>query len=153
MIDWGKNGCGPASEGLVRVTIKNQLPEIATVTGAMEDFARSRDLPEAIRWRFHLALEELLRNVISHAYPDKAEHAIEVTLDCDDTHMTAAITDDGIPFNPLNIAAPELSEALEERVVGGLGIHLARNVVDTLTYEWRDSRNVVTLVSELGVPQ
>lgn len=153
MIDWGEDGRGPASEGLVRITITNQLPEITTVIGALEDFARSRDLPEATRWRFHLALEELLRNVISHAYPDKVEHAIEITLECNNTHMTAAITDDGIPFNPLNVAVPELSEALEERVVGGLGIHLVRNVVDTLTYEWRDSRNVVTVTSALGMPQ
>lgn len=153
MIDWGEDGRGPASEGLVRITIKNQLPEIATVTSAMENFARSRDLPEAISWRFHLALEELLRNVISHAYPDSAEHDIEVTLDCDAAHMTATITDDGIPFNPLNIAAPNLSDALDDREVGGLGIHLARNVVDTLTYEWRDSRNVVTVVSALGAPK
>lgn len=153
MIDWGEDGRGPASEGMVQITIKNQLPEIATVTGAMEDFARSRDLSEAIRWRFHLALEELLRNVIKHAYPDREEHDIEVTLDCNDTHMTATITDDGIPFNPLNVAAPELSEALEEREVGGLGIHLARSVVDTLTHEWRDGRNVVTVASALGMPQ
>lgn len=149
MTDWGEDGRETASQGLVRVSIKNRLPEIVTVTEALEDFAHSCNLPEAIQWRFQLAIEELLRNVIAHAYPDSSDHEIGITLACDGVALTATIADDGIPFNPLNAAPPDLSEVLEDREVGGLGIHLARSVVETLTYAWQDGKNVVTVSSKL----
>jgi anti-sigma regulatory factor (Ser/Thr protein kinase) len=132
-----------------RITVRNSYTEIAAVTDALEAFARAQSLPDTLIWRFHLALEELLRNVIAHAYPDSAEHHIDVTIEYDGTYLTATVADDGIPFNPLNTAPPSLSGALDEREIGGVGIHLARNIVDTLGYEWQAGRNVVTVRSRL----
>ncbi len=132
-----------------RITVRNRYPDIATVTGVLERFAMAQSLPETVIWRFHLALEELLRNVIAHAYPDRAEHEIDVTIEYDGTHLTATVVDDGVPFNPLNTMPPNVSDALEDRKIGGLGIHLARNIVDTLGYEWQEGKNVVTVRSRL----
>ncbi|NKB56541.1 MAG: ATP-binding protein [Alphaproteobacteria bacterium] len=142
-----EGGFAPARE--TRVVIANQLSEIADVTDALDIFARTHSLPETITWRVHLALEELLRNVIAHAYPDSAEHEIEVTIKRDDVDLIATIVDDGIPFNPLNANPPDLSEALDDREVGGLGIHLARSVVDTISYEWQAGKNVMIVQSKL----
>jgi len=125
-----------------RLTVRNELAEIATVTDALELFARAQALPETVVWRFHLALEELLRNIIAHAYPDRTDHEIGVTIECDGMQLTVTIADDGIPFNPLNAKPPDLSHTLEDREVGGLGIHLARNVVETLAYAWVAGKNV-----------
>ena len=66
--------------------------------------------------------------------------------------ITATITDDGIPFNPLHAESPDLSEALDDREIGGLGIHLARKVVEEIDYAWEDGKNVVTLRSQLDPP-
>lgn len=140
---------GYAQTAAQRLAVRNELPEIATVTDALEAFARAQALPDAIVWRFHLALEELLRNIIAHAYPDRLEHDIEITIDCDGTSLKVTISDDGVPFNPLNAQPPDLSAALDDREIGGLGIHLARNVVETLHYAWLSGRNVVTLESTL----
>ena len=132
-----------------RITIANRLQEIATVTDALETFAHANGVSDEIVWRFHLALEELIRNVITHAYPDKEVHQIQVRFECGETWMAATVSDDGVPFNPLNAQAPDLSRALEDREIGGLGIHLARNVIDRVGYAWEAGRNVVTLQSPL----
>ena len=114
--------------------IHNRLSEIATITDALEAFAAANRISETITWRFQLALEELIRNVIAHGYTDDGAHEIEVSFLCQSETLTAVVRDDGIPFNPVHIDAPDLSEALDDREIGGLGIHLARNVVEELDY-------------------
>lgn len=145
---------GEPNDGLLpaatkQISVQNRYSEIATVTGALDCFATAQSLPENVTWRFHLALEELLRNVIAHAYPDSGEHEIDVTIEYDGVNVTAVISDDGVPFNPLNAKPPNLEDALEDREIGGLGIHLARNIVDSLCYAWQDGKNVVTVQSRL----
>lgn len=149
MSDGGDTEGGLAAAKKLNISIANSLPEIATVTDALDQFTQTLGLPETVTWRVHLALEELLRNVITHAFSDNTEHAIEVDITCTDYHLIATIIDDGIPFNPLNAKPPDLSDALEDREVGGLGVHLARNVVDAIDYEWRMEKNIVTVRTKL----
>jgi anti-sigma regulatory factor (Ser/Thr protein kinase) len=63
--------------------------------------------------------------------------------------LIVTITDDGVPFNPLSMAAPRTDLALEDREIGGMGIHLVRNLVDDVSYHRRIDRNVLTLMSHL----
>lgn len=142
MVEQNRNSSVGMGSHLV---VRNNLSEIATVTEALEAFSRASNVPDAVIWRIQLALEELLRNIISHAYPDRDEHQIEIAFDREESHVTAKISDDGIPFNPLNAPPPDLDAALEERSIGGIGIHLARNVVDDFAYAWDGGRNVVTI--------
>ena len=60
------------------------------------------------------------------------------------------VADDGIPFNPLSIAPPDTGLSVEDRRIGGLGIHLVRNIMDEVTYNRRTDRNVVILVKYLS---
>lgn len=142
----------PQRAAVHRLTIQNRLAEIATVTDALDTFAEANSVPETITWRFQLALEELLRNIVAHAYADSQMHEIEIQFQCNGSTFIATVIDDGIPFNPLNADPPDLSEALDEREIGGLGIHLARNVVEEMVYAWDTGKNVVTLQSAIEVP-
>jgi anti-sigma regulatory factor (Ser/Thr protein kinase) len=63
--------------------------------------------------------------------------------------LIVTITDDGAPFNPLSLATPRTDQALEDREIGGMGIHLVRNLIDDVTYHRRIDRNVLTLMSHL----
>lgn len=139
------------TEPVQHLTIENRLSELATVTDTLERFAVENGVPDTLTWRFQLALEELLRNIVSHAYADNDTHAIELIFRCVDSAFEVIVLDDGAPFNPLNSEAPDLSDALEDRDIGGLGIHLARNVVDEMDYAWEDGKNVVTLRSSKEV--
>jgi len=84
------------------------------------------------------------------AYRDNREHNIEVRMAAlVGKRLTVTITDDGVPFNPLSVEAPDTDLSLEDREVGGLGIHLVRNLVDDVSYHRRIGKNVLTLMSHL----
>jgi sigma-B regulation protein RsbU (phosphoserine phosphatase) len=93
--------------------------------------------------------DELLSNIISYAYQDDLEHDIEIKWELSGDRLTMMITDDGIPFNPFGSEAPDTSLSLEERDVGGLGVHLVKSVMDKVSYQRRIDKNVVTLTKRI----
>jgi anti-sigma regulatory factor (Ser/Thr protein kinase) len=97
-----------------------------------------------------LAFDDLLNNVISYAFRDEDEHEIDIRAELAGKRLTVTISDDGIPFNPLGIRAPDTSLSLEAREVGGLGIHLVRNMVDEISYQRRVDKNVLSVVMHLA---
>src|SRR5229473_1090291 len=86
-------------------------------------------------------LGQLVTNVISYGYEDTQEHEIILRLSLADGEMTAEIEDDGRPFNPLEVAEPDLDIPLEERQVGGLGIFMVRKFMTDLAYQRHDGKN------------
>ena len=76
--------------------------------------------------------------------------SIEVEGEVRDAWVIFTITDDGIPFNPLTVAPPDLSRMLHEREIGGLGIHLVRSMFDEVSYHRNVGRNVLTVKKRLA---
>ena len=95
--------------------------------------------------RLNLALEEVITNIISYAFPDEEEHTILLRLAIVDQDMIAEVEDDGYPFNPLAVPDPEIDLPLEDRPIGGLGILLTKKMVDHIEYEHQDGKNVVRM--------
>jgi anti-sigma regulatory factor (Ser/Thr protein kinase) len=93
----------------------------------------------------NLALDELFTNIISYGFDDQSEHIIQVLISADNNLLTVVLEDDGIPFNPVDRLSPELPCDLEECKVGGLGIHLVKNLVDEVAYRRSGDKNVLTL--------
>ena len=112
---------------------------------AMHRFCEENRLHEDVVFALDLCLEELVTNVIFYGYNDKNEHWIEVTLDLQDNFVHVQIRDDGIPFDPTQSPEPDLDLPLEERKIGGLGIHLVKNYVDSIGYKRDGSFNITTL--------
>jgi anti-sigma regulatory factor (Ser/Thr protein kinase) len=129
----------------LRVRFRNDLGELARAFKVVERFADERALPQAVISRIHLALDEVLTNVISYAYDDAGVHEIEVRLEVEDADVVVEVTDDGRPFDPLSVAATEVDRPLAERPIGGLGLHLVRRVMDRVEYRRDDGRNVLTM--------
>ena len=102
-------------------------------------------LPATMATRIELVLEEVLVNLISYAYPDDQPGWIEVSCVRTPDRFVLRIIDSGRPFDPLGIAPPDLTLGVEEREIGGLGIHLVRQLTDRAEYERRGAENVVTL--------
>lgn len=85
--------------------------------------------------RLELALEEVLTNIIRHAYPSGGGD-VRVELDLqDDGSLRLLVEDSGIPFDMTAVKAPDLASPLDDRVVGGLGIHLVKSISDSVTYQ------------------
>jgi len=98
----------------------------------------------------HLALEEVVTNVINHGYVDGQPHTFTVELAAEARRVTAIVTDDAPAYDPLARAEVDVSQPIEERAIGGLGVHLVKKLMDSARYERRDGRNILTLVRTLG---
>lgn len=93
-----------------------------------------------------LCIEELVTNALKYGSKQDKPVSISINLAFGDDHIQLIIEDDSHPFNPLTEApAPNLTEKLEDRTVGGLGIYLLKNMTKTMDYQYRDQKNVLTI--------
>jgi sigma-B regulation protein RsbU (phosphoserine phosphatase) len=141
-----------AKRHVLDLTIKNELGEIARVNESFNVFAEEHEVEASTRRQMNLVFDELLNNVISYAYEDDEEHEIDIRIELLSDRLAVTITDDGIPFNPFQGSPPDTSLSIEEREVGGLGIHLVQNVMDEVSYSRRTNENVVILAKHLKAP-
>jgi serine/threonine-protein kinase RsbW len=126
--------------------LANDLAEIPRLAETVEAFFEEHGLPPKLAFNFNLALDELLTNVISYAFEPGTAHEIAVRLAVAGGQVTAELEDDGPAFDPLTQApAPVLDGDLDDRPVGGLGIHFVKTMMDSVRYERRDGRNRLTL--------
>ncbi len=128
--------------------VKPDREELNGIAAAVEAFSIDEDWSPDLLFRVNLVIEELVLNIMDYGYDDDgAEHEIEISLKSDHESVTIDITDEGRAFDPLNDAPePDVTTPLEERAVGGLGVYLARTMMDELTYRRENRRNHLTLV-------
>jgi sigma-B regulation protein RsbU (phosphoserine phosphatase) len=127
------------------VTIKNRLTEIEKVIQRFNAFSDEQGLDVKIRREIKMVFDEMLNNIISYAFRQDKEHEIEIKIELTTNRLTMIISDDGVPFNPFGIKAPDIDLPLDQRKIGGLGLHLVRNVMDEVSYQRKIEKNVVTL--------
>ncbi len=109
-------------------------------------------IPERETDQLLIAADEVFSNIAEYAYPDGGG-TVEVQLaqNADGTEITMTFSDRGIPFDPLKAEAPDISAPPENRKVGGLGIHIVRNLMDGIVYRRTDDgRNLLTLTKCLA---
>ena len=143
---------GIQDEGLIHrfsMKVKNEFREIERVYTEFNTFADKNSIPAKISRKINLAFDELINNIISYAYQDEEEHEIKVLSILANDILTIVIEDDGMPFNPFQQEQPDTQLPAEERDIGGLGIHLVRNLMDSFTYHRQIKKNVVTLKKKI----
>ena len=127
--------------------IETKPEQLERVFAAVEETGQQESWPSDLVFRVNLVLEELILNIINHGH-DEGLHEIELTLTSEADAVTIEISDDGRPFDPVtDVPTPDVSAPLEERPIGGLGIHLVRTMMDELDYRRESGRNHLTLVS------
>jgi serine phosphatase RsbU (regulator of sigma subunit)/anti-sigma regulatory factor (Ser/Thr protein kinase) len=134
----------------LKITLKNELSELARLHQALTEFGQCHGLAPKVVHDLMLALEEILTNIIAHGYTDDREHEITVHLSAQPGEVRVEVEDDGQPFNPLEAPEPDTAQSLEERAIGGLGIHLVRNLMDGLDYQRREGKNQLLMRKNLG---
>jgi serine/threonine-protein kinase RsbW len=127
----------PAVETL---SVPGTLPGVRQAAQAFEQFGRTHGLPSDPAWRFLLALDEILSNIVRHGLAGRRA-AIDLTFSIDDEGVAVEIVDAAEAFNPLIVPAPDISSSLDDRQPGGLGIALVRQLMDDTVYERRNDRN------------
>ena len=116
------------------------------VDGLVAAFVNEQGIGADDAARILILLEELLTNLMKYGYPDRAEPGrAEIVLALNGSQLEIEFIDDGCAFDPLTGPLPNLEEPLEERPVGGLGLHLLRSLADGVRYERRNNKNVIRL--------
>ena len=124
------------------------MDELERITAIVEDLGEQDDWPPDLIFKVNLVLDELSVNIVN--YGGEASE-IEVCLAADAEEVRVEISDDGRPFDPLTDAIePDLDAPLEDRPIGGLGIHLVREMMDELHYSREDGKNRLAMVKRKG---
>jgi len=129
--------------------LKNDVEEIGRMVQEVAAWCHRLALPEDSEFEIDLVLDELVSNVIRHGLKDSKEHFIDVNVSCDGHDLILQVEDDGVPFNPLDSPTPDINKPIEERGIGGLGIHLVRQIMDQLSYERRGGKNYIFVRKKL----
>ena len=131
------------------IKLRNDLLELQRLNQAVTEFTEQQSLASELVFRVNLVLEEIITNVISYAYADESEHEIFVRLSWKEPDMKIQVEDDGRPFDPLKAPPPEIAKPLDERQVGGLGIHLVRQMMDEVEYRRENGKNRLILKTKI----
>lgn len=136
-------------ETCLSLVLRNDLSELKRMSEAVSAWCRDNGLSSAAEFHINLALDEIVSNVIRYGWKDSDEHHLDVRLVVLNGEATLEIEDDAAPFNPLEAPAPDLDRHVDERPVGGLGIHLVRQVMDGLGYQRLDGKNQLVLKKKI----
>ena len=121
--------------------------ELERINAAIEEFGEREDWPPKLLFRVNLVLEEFGLNVMTHGQRAGARKLEVIVTSAADT-ITIEIVDDGPRFDPLEDAPlPDLEASLDERPVGGLGIHLVRTMMEEVSYRYDGGKNRLTLIT------
>jgi PAS domain S-box-containing protein len=131
------------------IEIKNKIEEVIVVNDRFSAFAERLGLPEGLDIKMSIVFDELLTNVINYAFEDNEEHIIHLEFKKAGNNLIITIEDDGVPFNPFHESPPDTSLSIEERKIGGLGIHLVKNLMDEFGYLRHANMNIVTLTKKI----
>lgn len=132
------------------ITLHNRISELERLGRVVATFGEEHHLPDKVLYAVNLALDEIVTNIISYGYDDQADHQILLRLSLQGKELTAEVEDDGKPFNPLEAPEPDLGQPLEERKVGGLGIHLIRNMMDGMDYRRQSGKNLLVMKKKVS---
>ena len=137
---------------MTALRLRNQIEELGRLEAWLREFSEHHGVDERDFLTLNLVLEELFANVVRHGHDDDDEHEVEIRLSVVDLDVHIEVEDDGREFNPLEVAPPDLDVPIQERAVGGLGIHLVRSFVDHMDHRRSDGKNIVRLVKKLRAP-
>jgi serine/threonine-protein kinase RsbW len=134
----------------VELRLANDLAGLAEVAERVERFGAEQRLPASVVNALNVVLDEAVSNAVNHGYAAGVRGEIAVRLRRRPDTVLVEVEDDGKPFDPLQAPPPDLTLPLEQRPIGGLGIHLIRNLMDEVAYARVDGRNVLKMAKHFG---
>ncbi len=126
--------------------IKTDFSELEEVSCRVHDFLVAADVSDEVTYKIELALEEMVTNVIKYGYaPPNPDNSVRINVNIHCDSVSLRIEDSGHEFDPLAAPTPDISGELDKRPVGGVGIHLTRNMTDAMEYIRRHDKNILKI--------
>ena len=129
--------------------LHNDIQQIPQLADFVETIATEKNLDQGTAMSLNLALEEAVTNVIQYAYPEGSDGLVDIEAVIRDKQLDFIISDSGKAFDPTAKAEVDISMGVEERPIGGLGIHLVKHIMDSVTYRREDGKNILTMIKKL----
>ena len=134
-------------QSLEKEALRDNLEELFAF---VEQSLTSLNTPASDRDKMMMALDEALTNVVLYAYPEDQRGTVGIRIGRNDNTITAEVVDHGKPFDPTAHPAPDITLPIEQRPIGGLGIHLMRNLMTSLRYYRDQGANHLVLTTSWG---
>jgi anti-sigma regulatory factor (Ser/Thr protein kinase) len=132
------------------IHIKSRLSGVIVMNEQLDKMCKLWNIGKDVAFSMNLALEEIVTNIITHGYGGKEEYDITIRFSLEKYNLRIQIKDSAAEFNPLNVKGPiDLDKPLDERNIGGLGIHLVKKFTDDIHYRRSKNKNIVTLLKNL----
>lgn len=131
------------------LTLPNDVETIPQLNEFIDAIAESIGLDMSLTMSLNLAIEEAVVNVMEYAYPQGSKGDVTIDVAASDQWLQFIISDSGTPFDPTEKKDADTTLSVDERPIGGLGIFLVRQLMDTIQYDYVDGKNVLTLKKQL----
>ena len=128
------------------LTLAATVENLEEVTDFVNAQLEALDCPMKVQIQIDVAIDEIFSNIAHYAYQPEIGQAT-VRVEITENPLAAVITfiDNGIPYDPLAKADPDLTLSAEERQIGGLGIYMVKKSMDAISYQYKDGQNILTL--------
>ena len=133
------------------IVLPNDLQEVPRLNAFVEEVCQTVGFDDIVTAKVNVAVEEAVVNVMKYAYPHGHRGDVTIKAASNDTRLKFTIIDSGKPFDPTVHASVDTSLPAKERKMGGLGIHIMRQNMDSMNYERMDNLNVLTLRKTLNI--
>jgi anti-sigma regulatory factor (Ser/Thr protein kinase) len=133
----------------VQLTFHRKAVDRRQLARALEDYCRENQVPAKVYQAADLALEEHLTNVLNYSFAAEEAHEIVIRFSLTKGCLQVEVEDNGKPYNPLDAPEVDTTVRLEDKPVGGLGIHLMRKFMDELSYRHEAGRNILSMAKRL----
>ena len=133
-----------------KLVIKNDIAEICKLAIFIEELSEELALAPELTFNLNLVLEEAVSNVILYAYGEEKQKKITLLANMSDNNLIFVLTDSGQEFDPTKVPDADVTLSAEEREIGGLGIFLIRQIMNTIEYQRIDGKNVLIMGKQLG---
>ena len=132
------------------ITLTNDIEEVPKLAEFVDHVCEAMGFDAATSMQMNLAIEEAVVNVMNYAYPEGTTGNVNIEVQANDVRLKFVISDNGKRFDPTTVAAVDTTLSAEERSIGGLGIFLVRQLMDSVNYERIGGFNVLTLRKKLS---
>ena len=133
-----------------RTAVPADPAQLRVLNEFLREFGSAAALAPTQVGNLELALEEIFLNIVMHGSEPGVTPRVEVSLNLGADAVTMTVEDDGPQFDPLSLPPPDVTATLADRKVGGLGVFLVRNVMDTVTYARTAGRNQLRISKRLA---
>ena len=132
------------------LVLDNNVEELSKLASYIEEFADEAGIDPSLAMSLNLALEEAATNVVLYAYPEGTRGTLDIIGEVKENILTFVLKDSGVAFDPTAKEDADVTLGVEERPIGGLGIFLIKQLMDSVSYERKDGQNILKMSKKLN---